>query len=375
VLEVATPNRTETDDGGDSEGVEAQITLRFRFLENFMPVSGLGGYDSDSAILAESFAPYVSDAIFQGNRVVRVEWDNAQRHDEGRFLSMPILTSLNDTAEVFGQYDTLASGPQNLYSVASMPWSWYQTAVSLDYITVKLVRGPNMRVDNLTTQIETAIGSATNLLGQDTCSTNKGKNAGHGNNLVGIYEACDAGATFDVYANIARLGSNSFSGWQGQVVALATSGLGTAANDAARSQLLRNWSACVVGDAVPTHMMGHQQVVSSYMFTMDSQVRLSPGDAANPYLGNPHLLGTEWIGDTHFDTISNGNYLGYNIFYVNSNHTKYRYFGEKGFDFVPWIDTPNVLEKTCRYVIPLCCASDNPRLNGIYGPVNDLGNL
>ncbi|MGD0968625.1 MAG: hypothetical protein ABR949_10090 [Candidatus Aquilonibacter sp.] len=341
-----------------------------------MPVSGLGGYDQNSAILAESFAPYVSDAVFIANRVVKVMWDNAQRHDEGRFLALPILTSLNDTAEVFGQYDTLASGPQSLYSVAQMPWSWYQTAVSLDYITVKLVRGPNMRVDNLTTQIETAIGSATNILGQDTCSVNKGRNAGHGTNIVGIYEACDAGATFDVYANIARLGSNSFAGWQGQVISLATSGLGTATNDVARSQILRNMGACVVGDAAPTHIMGHQQVISAFMFSMDSQVRLSPGDAANPYLGNPHVLGAQCIGDNHFDTIAgtgtNTSAIGYNFFYVNANHTKYRYFGEKGFDFVPWIDTPNVLEKTCRYVIGLACASDNPRLNGFYGAVNDL---
>jgi hypothetical protein len=108
---------------------------------------------------------------------------------------------------------------------------------------------------------------------------------------------------------------------------------------------------------------------------MDSQVRVSPGDSANPYLGNPHLLGAQWIGDNHFDTIANGTSVGYNFFYVNANHTKYRYFGEKGFDFVPWIDTPNVLEKTCRYVIGLACASDNPRLNGIYGPANDLLNL
>ncbi len=209
-------------------------------------------------------------------------WDNAQRHDEGRFLALPILTAKNDTAQSFGQYDLLASGPQSLYSVASMPWSWYQTAVSLDYITVKLVRGPNMRVDNLTTQIETAIGSITDLLGQDTCSTNKGRTTQHGNPLVGIYEACDAGATFDVYANIARLGTNSFSNWQGQVISLATTNIGTASNDAARSQILRNYTACVVGDAAPTHIMGHQQAVSSYMFTMDSQVRVSPGDAANP---------------------------------------------------------------------------------------------
>jgi hypothetical protein len=232
-----------------------------------------------------------------------------------------------------------------------------------------------MRVDNLTVQIETAIGSITDLLGQDTCSTTKGRSTNHGNNIVGIPEACDNGQLYDVYANIARLGTNSFANWQGQVVALSTSGIGTAANDASRSQMLRNFAACVVGDGSPTHIMGHQQAVSSYMFTMDSQVRVSPGDSANPYLGNPHLMGAQWVGDNHFDTIANGTSVGYNMFYVNANHTKYRYFGEKGFDFVPWIDTPNVLEKTCRYVIGLACASDNPRLNGYYGPLNDLLNL
>jgi hypothetical protein len=342
-----------------------------------MPVSGLGGFDQQSAILAESFAPWVSDAVFIGNRVVRLMWDEAQRHDEGRFLAMPILTAKNDTAQSFGQYDILKSGPQSLYSVASMPWSWYQAAVSLDYITVKLVRGPNMRVDNLVVQIETGVGSITDLLGQDTCSTNKGPTTQHGNPLVGIFEACDNGQNFDIYANIARLGTNSFANWQGQVIANAVSGLGTATNDVSRAQVLRNMAACIVGDASPTHILGHQQIVASYMFTMDAQVRLSPGDSANPYLGNPHTLGAQWIGDNHFDTYTNATNsdVGYNFFYINANHLKYRYFGEKGFDFVPWIDTPNVLEKTCRYVIGLACATDNPRLNGYIGPCNDLQSL
>jgi len=354
--------------------------LRFRIggLVQQIPAN-LGGFDQESAILAESFAPYVSDATFIGNRVVRVLYDNAQKHDEGRFLAIPVLSAKNDTAESFGQYDTLSSGPQSLYSVASMPWSFYQTAVSLDYITVKLVRGPNMRVDNLTTQIETAIGSATDILGQDTCSVNKGRSTQHGMPLVGIFEACDNGNTFDVYGQIARLGTGSFANWQGQVISIPQSTLGTAANDASRASILRNYGACVVGDAAPTHIFGHQQMVSSYMFTLDAQVRVSPGDSANPYLGNPHLLGAQWIGDNHFDTYSpvtgNTTAIGYNMFYVNANHTKYRYFGEKGFDFVPWIDTPNVLEKTCRYVIGLCNITDNPRLNGWYGTVNDLLNL
>ena len=68
-------------------------------------------------------------------------------------------------------------------------------------------------------------------------------------------------------------------------------------------------------------------------------------------------------------------YAGYTFYYVQSNNTKMFYFGEKGFDFVPWLDTPNVLSKTSRYIIALQYASDNPRLNGNLGPVNDLQNL
>ncbi len=337
--------------------------------------SGLGGYDDQSAVLAESFAPYVSDATFIGNRVVNIMWEKAQRHDEGRFLSLPILTNKNNTAQSFGQYDVLASGPQSLYSVASFPWSWYQTAVSLDYISVKLVRGPNMRVDNLTSQVETAIGSATDILGQDTCSQTKGPSTLHGQPLVGVFEACDNGTTYNVYGNMARLGTGSFANWQGQAIILANSGVGSASNDASRAKILRNYTACVVGDAAPTNIMGHQQMVSSYIFTLDSQIRVSPGDSANPYTANPHLFSSMFVGDNHFDTVTNGASLGYNMFFVNANHTKYRYMGEKGFDYIPWIDTPNVLEKTCRYVVGLACASDNPRLNGLYGPINDLNNL
>lgn len=332
-------------------------------------------YDDASTVLAEEFAPYVSDAVFIGNRVIKVLWDNARKHNEGRFLALPLLTQKNNTATSFGQYDTLPSGPQSIYSVASFPWSWYAAAVSLDYITVKLVRGPNMRVDNLVVQEEDAIGSLTDLLGQDTCSQTKGASTQHGNPLVGIFEASDNGTTYDVYGQLARLGTGSLPTWQGNAIYNATSGIGTASNDTSRATILRTYAASTVGDATPSHVFGHQQMVAAYIFTMDSQIRVSPGDTANPYTGNPHLLGAQWIGDNHFDTYTNGNSVGYNMFMVNVPHTAYRYFGEKGFDFIPWLDTPNVLEKTCRYVTGFACASDNPRLNGLITGLNDLSNL
>ena len=340
--------------------------------------SNLGGYDDSSTILAEEFAPYVSDAVFIGNRVIRVFWDNARKHNEGRFLALPLLTQKNNTVVNFGQYDTLPSGPQSIYSVASYPWSWYAAAVTLDYITVKLVRGPNMRVDNLVVQEEDAIGSLTDAFGQDSCSQTKSESTQHGNPLVGVYEACDNGNTYDVYGNLARLGTGSLPTWQGAAIYNVQSGIGNATNDTSRAAILRNYGAAVVGDACPTHLMGHQQMVSSYMFTLDSQVRVSPGDSANPALSNPGFLAAQWIGDNHFDTYtgtSNTNAIGYNMFYVNVPHTCYRYFGEKGFDFIPWLDTPNVLEKTCRYVTGFAMASDNCRLNGLITYLNDLLNL
>jgi hypothetical protein len=310
---------------------------------------------------------------------VRVGWDYAQRQEEGRYLALPILSAKNNTAQSFGQYDTLASGPQSIYSVAAFPWSFYQAAVTLDYITLKLVRGPNMRVDNLTTQIEDAIASLTDLLGNDLCSLSKGASAPGGNPLVGVIEACDNGSLVNVYGNIARTGTNSFANWQGQVISLPASGIGGPSNDAPRSLILRNYAACSVGDATPTHVFCHQQAVASYMFALDAQVRVSPGDSANPYLGNPHLLSAEVVGDNHFlpttNVVGSNTYIGYTLYYVNSNHTRFHYFGEKGFDFVPWLDTPNVLSKTSRYVIGLTYASDNPRLNGDVANVNDLLNL
>jgi hypothetical protein len=344
-----------------------------------MATSGLGGYDQMEAMLAESFAPYVSDAVFQSNRVIRVAWDFAKQVDEGRYLALPILTGKNNTAQSFGQYDTLASGPQSIYSVAAFPWSFYQASVTLDYVTLKLVRGPNRRIDNLTVQIQDCIASLTDLLGNDLCTLTKGPQTQTANPITGVIEACDNGNSYNVYGNVARTGTNSFAGWQGQVVSLATTSLGTAANDAPRSLLLRNYGACSVGDATPTHVFCHQQAVSSYLFTMDSQVRVSPGDSANPYLGNPHMLGAEVVGDNHFIPVTNTSgsnmYIGYNYYFVQSSETKFFYFGDKGFDYVPWLDTPNVLSKTSRYVIALQYATGNPRLNGWLGPVNDLLNL
>lgn len=343
-----------------------------------MAVSGLGGYDNNSAILAESFVPYVSDAVFVSNRVVRVGWDNAQPVDEGRFLALPILTGKNNTAQAFGQYDSLASGAQSLYSVAAFPWSFYQAAVTLDYQTLKLVRGPNMRVDNLTTQIEVAIASLTDLFGNDLCSLSKGGATATAQSLFGVIEACDNGSQFNTYGNLTRTGTNSLPTWQGNVIALPVSGIGTASNDAPRSLLLRTYAACAVGDAVPTHILCHQQAVASYMFALDAQVRVSPGDSANPYLGNPHLLNAEVVGDNHFLPTSNPTNaaaIGYTMYYVNANHTHFKYFGEKGFDFVPWLDTPNVLSKSARYVWGGQFVTDNPRLNGDVQNINDLNSL
>ena len=267
-------------------------------------------------MLAESFVPYVTDNVFQSNRTTKVAWDSALRVDEGRFLAVPLATAKNQTAQSFGRYDTLASGPQSTLAVAAYPWSWYQAAVTIDYQTLRLVRGPNMRVDNLTYQVQMAISSLADLIGGDITTTTKGPNAQTGVPALGVVDnASDKRVDLAMSAgNIARLGTNSFPNWQGQVTSLATTGIGSASNDASRAQLLRVFTACSIGDGTPTHIFGNQQAVSSYMFTLDSQVRVSPGDSANPYLGNPHLLGAEVIGDNHFPQILNSGSIGFTRF-------------------------------------------------------------
>ena len=339
----------------------------------------VGGYDQEAAMLAETFAPYVTDNVFQSNRTTKIAFESALRMDEGRFLALPLMTAKNSTAESFGQYDTLASGPQSLLSVAAFPWSWYQAAVTIDYQTLRLVRGPNMRVDNLTFQIQAAIASLADLIGNDLTNLTKGNASQMAVPALGVVEASDNGVQYNVYGNIARLGTNAFANWQGQVTTLASTGIGNASNDASRGGLFRIYTAASIGDAAPTHIFGNQQAVASYMFTLDGMIRVSPGDSANPYLGNPHLLGAEVVGDNHFLATTNvsgaNTYLGYSFYYMNMNHTRMFYFGTKGFDYVPWIDTPNVLSKTSRYVTAFQFASDEPRLNGQYNNFNDLSNL
>lgn len=339
----------------------------------------IGGYDQESAMLAESFVPYVTDNIFQSNRTTKIMYESALRVDEGRFLALPLATAKNQTAQSFGQYDTLASGPQQMLAVAAFPWSWYQDAVTIDYQTLRLVRGPNMRVDNLTFQVQQAIASLADLIGTDITNLAKGPSSETGVPALGIVEATDNGNAYNVYGNIARQGTNAFTNWQGQVTSLAVTGIGTAANDAPLNLILRVYAATSIGDAVPTHVFCNTQGVASYMYAMNSMVRVSPGDSANPYLGNPHMLAAEVIGDNHILATTNVSgattYLGYTLFYLNMNHTRMFYFGYKGFDYVPWIDTPNVLSKTSRYVTAFQFASDEPRLNGQLANINDLLNL
>jgi hypothetical protein len=337
--------------------------------------SGLGGFDQLAAELAESFVPYVSENVFQSARVIKAAWDAALKVDEGRYLALPLATDKNNTAQSFGQYDVLASGPQSLWSVAAFPWSFYQAAVTLDYITLKLVRGPNMRIDNLTGQVQMAIASLSDLIDGDLCSLTKGASTQAAQPAYGIIEASDNGQLYNVYGNIARTGTNSFGNWQGEVISLPPSQLGNAINDFNRGTAFRNYAACSVGDATPTDVFSTQQGVASYMYGMDSMLRVSPGDSANPYLGNPNMLGARVTGDNHIATITNNGHLGYNYYFLNMNHTRMYYFGEKGFDFVPWIDTPGILSKTARYIIAFQLASDQPRLNGWMGPFNDILNL
>ena len=335
----------------------------------------LGGYDQLSASLAESFVPYVSDNTFIANRVTKAYYESALKIDEGRFLVVPLLTAKNNTAQSFGQYDTLASGPQQLLSAASFPWSWYQGAVTIDYQTLRLVRGTNMRVDNLTLQVQAAIASLADLIGGDSTSLTKGANAQTGVPALGIVEACDNGTLYNVYGQIARTGTNALSTWSGYDVSLTAGNIGTAANDAPLNLFLAVYVGTSIGNETPTHVFTRQQGVGSYMYSMNSMIRVSPGDTANPYTADPHILGAVVIGDDHIGFQTNAGKIGYTYYYMNMNHSRMYFFGEKGFDYVPWIDTPGILSKVSRYVSVFQNASDEPRLNGYLANVNDLQNL
>jgi hypothetical protein len=351
-----------------------------------MAQANFGGYDQLSAALAETFREYVDDNVFISNMVFQRGWQDAEKVDQGRFLSLPILTGKNQTAQSFGQYDEVNSSPQSTLSVAAFPWSFYQAAVMLDYQTLSLNRGPNVRVNLIAQQLQTAIASLADVCGQDLCqfpggTPSLGQKAPGTTNAqpaLGIVEATDDGTVVATYGNIGRTGASAFANWGGNRLAkLTQAGIGTATNDAPPSLFYALYNNSTQGMQVPTEVYTAKQGVASYMFSLQAQQRLSPGDIANVGFAGAKLFAADVIGDDHIilatgTTVTN---LGANFFAINRNHTRFFYFGEKGFDFVPWIDAQTVIAKISRYVTAFQFCSSQPRTGGQLLNVNVVFNL
>ena len=346
-----------------------------------MAQANYGGYDQLSVASAEVFREFIDDNVFGSNLVAELGWETAEQTEPGRFLTVPILTGKNQTATAVGQYDEIDSSPQSILSAAAFPWSYYVVSLTLDYQSLSLNRGPNRRVDMMGAQVQTAIASLMDLLGNDLCSLTKGRSTKNGVNALGIFEATDDGTNVNVYGNIARTGAGSFSGWAGNAIkTLLTGGIGTATNDAPLALFYALYNNATQGAAVPDKVFTNKQGVAAYMYAMQAQQRFAAGDIANAGFAGAALFGARVIADDHIlpvasTNVSYPNAIGCNFIAINSMHTRFFYYGEKGFDFVPWVNNPNVLAKTARYVTSLQYASSQPRTGGQLLNVNAVGNL
>jgi hypothetical protein len=342
-----------------------------------MAQAGYGGYDQLSAALAETFREYVDDNVFGSNMVFERGWGEAERVDEGRYLSLPILSGKNQTAQAFGQYDEVNSSPQSELSVAAFPWSFYQAAIMLDYQTLSLNRGPNTRVNLVAQKLQSAIASLADVCGYDLCSATKsGSATPNAYPALGIQEATDDGTVTNVYGNITRTGAGSFANWRGNLISkLLTTGIGTATNDAPPALFYALYNASTQGAQTPTEVFSTRQGVAAYMFSLQAQQRLSPGDIANVGFAAAKLFAADMIGDDHIQAPVNGSYVGANFYALNRNHTRFFYFGSKGFEFVPWVDAQTVVAKVARYIIGFQYASSQPRTGGQLVNVNVVTNL
>jgi len=351
-----------------------------------MASSGYGGFDQLSSALAETFRPYVDDNVFGSNMVFQEGWDEAEKVDPGRFLALPIVSGKNQTAQAFGAFDEVNSSPQSTNSVAAFPWSFYQVAVTMDYQTLTLNRGPNVRINLIAEQLQIGIASISDVCGQDLCqfgAATFGSKAGatpNGVPLFGIVEATDDGTVDNVYGNIARTGAGSFVNWQGNDIRkLTTANIGLAANDAPLSLFYALYNNSTQGTAVPTHVFSSRQGVAAYMFALQPQQRLSPGDIANAGFAGAYLFAARVLGDDHIlNPISTGSAtgaIGCNFFAINMNHTRFFYPAQKGFDFIPWVEAQSRVARTSRYVTGLQFCSSQPRTGGLLTNVNSTSNL
>ena len=343
-----------------------------------MPFAPNANLDQFAVSLAEEFRQVVDDNVFLSNTVMQDNWPDAEERDPGRWLAVPILTAKNSNAIAFGQYDVVPAAAQTILSAATFPWSFYVSSINLSWQELRMIQGSNMRVDLVAAQLETAIASMNDLMGNDLCTLTKGAHTANGVNSLGIVEATDNGTLINNYGNILRTGANSFANWQGNVISkYVLAGLGTSANDPSPGAFYNAYTACTQGRQSPTDVYTTKQGIATGMNMLQPQQRLAPGDVANPGYGGFALFGAWVKADDHIVAPTYTTYIGANYYFLNRHHTHLYYMGpRKGSEFIPWTNNADgSIAQTCRYVIGFQYASSQCRTGGALQNLNVLANL
>lgn len=335
-------------------------------------------YDQLSSSVAENFLDYIDDNVFVTNMVFQRGWEEAESVDAGRFLAVNIVSSKSTNAINFGQYDPVPTNAQSLISTATFPWSFYIVSIIIDYQTLRInAQNKNMRADIVSSQLDIAVASVADLCGFDLTSATKQAGGPTGQPALGIVEASDDGTTTNNYGNITRTGGGSFAQWKGNVnSSLLSSGIGTPTNDAPLSKFYDVYTNCQQGAQAPSDVYSTKQGLAAYAFSMQAAQRFVPMDTANAGFGGIQFFNAMLWADDHIVNPTNSTNIGCNYFFINRFHTKFFYFGKKGFDFIDWVDAPNnMVAKQARYATVFQMASSQPRTNGQLKNVNAVGNL
>lgn len=334
-------------------------------------------YDQLSVVLAETCRDVVDDNVFVSNTVMERGWEQAEQVAPGRFFMVPLVTGKNMNATAFGMYDEVPAAPQTVFSAASYPWSFYVVSIQESYPEVATNRGINQRVDLVSGQVDVAIESLADLIGNDLCSLTKGPATLNAVSAFGIVEATDDGTLVNVYGNITRTGGGSFANWQGQDIRkLTTAGIGAASNDAPISQYYNLYNLTTQGQQTLTEIYSSKQGIASYQYALQAQQRFAAGEIANAGFAGAAFNNALMLADDHVPNPTNGANIGCNYYGLNKRHTRFFYFGRKGVEFVDWVDAPSgALAKIARYVVAFQYASSQCRTGGQLLNVNALSNL
>jgi hypothetical protein len=342
-------------------------------------------YDQLSSALAEGFLAYADDNFFRSTAIIARMFEEAERTDEARFIAANIITSDNPNAGVFGPTDPVTQDSVSIISTAAFPWSWYVCSIQLDYQTLRLNQGRNLRLNLVATQLQNGLASivknASLDFGQSVGLSQpagvKGRNFGTGQNAFSIIDASDDGTVVNVYGGISRQGAGAYPFWSGyDIRTLAQNSIGTASNNPAWKYFTNLYQGCSIGDQAPTDVFSTRAGVAAYMNIQAPNQRVSPGDEMQigfsaAFLFNAYMFGDDYVYFPQNNGTPPGN--GANFYALNIGHTHCYYAGKKGFDFIPWMDSQQgAVTKIARYIMLTQLLSTQPRLNGQLLFLNDI---